>query len=83
MDASFNHILSLDGLRGLPRLKQLDLAWNQLSHVREETAILRKHAPALLRLDTRHNPWHKVRAEVSDWNWLSTTLVIVLWRTDI
>ncbi|XP_042565653.1 leucine-rich repeat-containing protein 9 [Clupea harengus] len=59
VDASFNHILSLDGLRGLPRLKQLDLAWNQLSHVREETAILRKHAPALLRLDTRHNPWHK------------------------
>ncbi|XP_041928695.1 leucine-rich repeat-containing protein 9 [Alosa sapidissima] len=59
VDASFNHISTLEGLRGLPRLKQLDLAWNQLSYAREETAVLRKHAPALLQLDTRHNPWHK------------------------
>ncbi|XP_063080259.1 leucine-rich repeat-containing protein 9 [Engraulis encrasicolus] len=59
VDASFNHISSLEGVRGLPRLRLLNLAWNQLSRAREDTNILRKHAPALLQLDLRHNPWSK------------------------
>ncbi|CAB1330973.1 unnamed protein product [Coregonus sp. 'balchen'] len=50
-DASYNHLLSLEGLRRLGRLKQLDLRWNQLNRARKETSVLRKHAPALLRLD--------------------------------
>ncbi|KAJ8341293.1 hypothetical protein SKAU_G00335840 [Synaphobranchus kaupii] len=59
VDASYNHIVTLEGLRGLGRLKQLDLRWNQLTRTREETSVLRKHAPALLRLHILHNPWHK------------------------
>ncbi|XP_030628203.1 leucine-rich repeat-containing protein 9 [Chanos chanos] len=59
VDASFNEIVTLGGMRGLGRLKQLDLRWNQLTRTREDTAVLRKHAPSLLQLDTRHNPWHK------------------------
>uniref|UniRef100_A0A8C7RE95 Leucine rich repeat containing 9 n=1 Tax=Oncorhynchus mykiss TaxID=8022 RepID=A0A8C7RE95_ONCMY len=62
VDASYNHLLTLEGLRGLGRLNQLDLRWNQLTRAREETAVLRKHAPTLLRLDTRHNPWHRPEA---------------------
>ncbi|KAJ7990764.1 hypothetical protein DPEC_G00290290 [Dallia pectoralis] len=58
VDASFNRVQNLDGLRGLRCLKQLDLCWNQLTQAREDTAVLRKHAPSLLTLDTRHNPWH-------------------------
>uniref|UniRef100_A0A674DX66 Leucine rich repeat containing 9 n=1 Tax=Salmo trutta TaxID=8032 RepID=A0A674DX66_SALTR len=61
VDASYNHLLTLEGLRGLGRLNQLDLRWNQLTRAREETAVLRKHAPTLLRLDTRHNPWQRVK----------------------
>ncbi|XP_072533364.1 leucine-rich repeat-containing protein 9 [Salminus brasiliensis] len=57
VDASFNRIVSLEGLRGLGRLAQLDLRWNQLTHTRDDAAVLRKHTPSLLRLDTRHNPW--------------------------
>ncbi|XP_062326280.1 leucine-rich repeat-containing protein 9 [Osmerus eperlanus] len=59
VDASFNHVRTLEGLRGLGRLKQLDLRWNRLTRARDETAVLRKHAHGLLRLDTRHNPWHR------------------------
>ena len=57
MDASFNRIESLEGLRGLGRLTQLDLRWNQLTSARDDAVVLRKHTPSLLRLDTRHNPW--------------------------
>ncbi|XP_053088423.1 leucine-rich repeat-containing protein 9 isoform X1 [Pangasianodon hypophthalmus] len=57
VDASFNQIVTLEGVRGLPRLRELDLRWNQLSRVREETSVLRKHTPSLLRLHARHNPW--------------------------
>ncbi|MCJ8731078.1 hypothetical protein PDJAM_G00191760 [Pangasius djambal] len=57
VDASFNQIVTLEGVRGLARLRELDLRWNQLSRVREETSVLRKHTPSLLRLHTRHNPW--------------------------
>uniref|UniRef100_A0A8B9JSA5 Leucine-rich repeat-containing protein 9-like n=1 Tax=Astyanax mexicanus TaxID=7994 RepID=A0A8B9JSA5_ASTMX len=57
VDASFNQIVTLGGLRGLGRLTQLDLRWNQLTHARDDMAVLQKHAPSLLRLDTRQNPW--------------------------
>uniref|UniRef100_A0A3Q2ZV72 Leucine rich repeat containing 9 n=1 Tax=Kryptolebias marmoratus TaxID=37003 RepID=A0A3Q2ZV72_KRYMA len=59
LDASFNHIRTLEGLRGLRHLKQLDVSWNELSKAREDTAVLRKHAPVLLKLDTRYNPWNR------------------------
>uniref|UniRef100_A0A669B307 Leucine rich repeat containing 9 n=1 Tax=Oreochromis niloticus TaxID=8128 RepID=A0A669B307_ORENI len=60
LDASFNHLVTLEGLRGLGELKQLDVRWNKLTKVREDTAVLRKHTPALLKLDTRYNPWNRV-----------------------
>uniref|UniRef100_A0A8C1SLJ3 Leucine rich repeat containing 9 n=1 Tax=Cyprinus carpio TaxID=7962 RepID=A0A8C1SLJ3_CYPCA len=59
LDVSFNHISSLEGLRGLGQLIELDLRWNQLTQIRDDMNVLRKHVPALLRLDTRHNPWHR------------------------
>ncbi|KAM3594085.1 uncharacterized protein V6R79_001921 [Siganus canaliculatus] len=62
LDASFNHLVTLEGLRTLGQLKQLDVSWNQLTKTREETAVLRKHTPALLKLDTRHNPWNRPEA---------------------
>lgn len=52
--------MSLEGLRGLPHLKQLDVRWNQLTKAREDTAVLRKHTPTLLKLDSRYNPWKRV-----------------------
>uniref|UniRef100_A0A8C1EU04 Leucine rich repeat containing 9 n=2 Tax=Cyprinus carpio TaxID=7962 RepID=A0A8C1EU04_CYPCA len=61
LDVSFNHISSLEGLRGLGQLIELDLRWNQLTRIRDDMNVLRKHVPALLRLDTRHNPWHRVK----------------------
>uniref|UniRef100_A0A3Q1ARH7 Leucine rich repeat containing 9 n=1 Tax=Amphiprion ocellaris TaxID=80972 RepID=A0A3Q1ARH7_AMPOC len=60
LDASYNHIETLGGLRGLGQLKQLDVCWNKLTKAREETSVLRKHTPALLKLDTRFNPWNKL-----------------------
>lgn len=62
LDASYNHLITLEGLRDLERLKHLDVSWNKLTKSREEAAVLRKHTPTLLKLDTRHNPWKKVRA---------------------
>ncbi|XP_019940178.2 leucine-rich repeat-containing protein 9 isoform X2 [Paralichthys olivaceus] len=59
LDASYNHLVALEGLRGLGRLKQLDVRWNQLTKAREDAAVLRKHTPALLKLDTRYNPWNR------------------------
>ncbi|KAJ3612707.1 hypothetical protein NHX12_018965, partial [Muraenolepis orangiensis] len=59
VDASHNHIASLDGWKGLGGLKHLDVRWNKLTTARDEAAVLRKHAPALLKLDTRHNPWNR------------------------
>ncbi|KAM8915276.1 leucine-rich repeat-containing protein 9 isoform 2-T2 [Spinachia spinachia] len=57
LDASYNRLVTLEGLRKLGQLKLLDLRWNKLTKAREDTAVLRKHTPALLKLDTRHNPW--------------------------
>ncbi|CAG10553.1 unnamed protein product [Tetraodon nigroviridis] len=59
LDVSYNHLTTLEGLRGLERLKQLDVSWNRLTKSREEAAVLRKHAPMLLKLDTRYNRWEK------------------------
>lgn len=60
MDASHNHLLTLDGLKGTETLKYLDVSWNQLTYIKEEIGVLRKHASDLLTLDLRHNPWKKV-----------------------
>ncbi|KAG7511180.1 leucine-rich repeat-containing 9 isoform X1 [Solea senegalensis] len=62
LDASFNHLVTLEGLRGLGQLKQLDVRWNKLTKAREDAAVLRKHAPTLLKLDTRYNPWNRPTA---------------------
>ncbi|TNN84206.1 Leucine-rich repeat-containing protein 9 [Liparis tanakae] len=64
LDASYNCLVTLEGLRRLGQLKQLDLRWNMLTKAREDTAVLRKHTPALLKLDTRYNPWIRVRAVI-------------------
>lgn len=64
LDVSFNHLVTLEGLRGLEQLKQLDVRWNKLTKVREDTAVLRKHVPALLKLDTRYNSWNRVCAVI-------------------
>lgn len=60
LDASYNRLVTLEGLRGLGQLKELDVRWNKLTNAREDTAVLRKHTPALLKLDTRYNPWNRV-----------------------
>nr|XP_046268045.1 leucine-rich repeat-containing protein 9 isoform X2 [Scatophagus argus] len=59
LDASYNHLVTLEGLRALGQLKQLDVRWNKLTKAKEDTAVLRKHTPALLKLDTRYNPWNR------------------------
>uniref|UniRef100_A0A7N6A1T7 Leucine rich repeat containing 9 n=1 Tax=Anabas testudineus TaxID=64144 RepID=A0A7N6A1T7_ANATE len=59
LDASFNHLVTLEGLRGLGQLKQFDVRWNKLTTAREDTAVLRKHMPSLLKLDTRYNTWNR------------------------
>lgn len=64
LDASFNHLVTLEGLRGLGQLKQLDVRWNKLTKVGEDSTVLRKHTPALLKLDTRYNPWNRVCAVI-------------------
>ncbi|XP_056616186.1 leucine-rich repeat-containing protein 9 isoform X3 [Triplophysa dalaica] len=66
LDVSFNRISTLEGLRGLSRLKELDLRWNQLTRLRDDMNVLRKHTPALLRLDTQHNPWHRTLTHLDD-----------------
>ncbi|XP_062296863.1 leucine-rich repeat-containing protein 9 [Scomber scombrus] len=62
LDASYNRLVTLEGLRGLGQLKELDVRWNKLTNAREDTAVLRKHTPALLKLDTRYNPWNRSEA---------------------
>ncbi|XP_051237082.1 leucine-rich repeat-containing protein 9 isoform X1 [Dicentrarchus labrax] len=62
LDASYNRLVALEGLRGLGQLKHLDVRWNKLTNAREDTAVLRKHTPALLKLDTRYNPWNRPEA---------------------
>jgi len=57
---SFNKLTSLDGLKGLPKLKYLDIRGNELTSIHNLTTVLRKQAPALESLDLRYNPWEKV-----------------------
>ncbi|XP_064621486.1 leucine-rich repeat-containing protein 9-like isoform X3 [Lineus longissimus] len=60
LDASFNKINTLEGVKSMTRLKYLDLSWNQLQNTRDDISILRKHAPGLLTVDLRHNNWQKL-----------------------
>lgn len=60
LDASHNHVITLEGFRGLMKLKHLDLSWNQLKKTSEEINVLCKHTTSLLTLDIQHNPWQKV-----------------------
>ena len=41
------------------------MSWNQLSHIREQLGITRKHVITLTHLDTRNNPWQKVNTLVT------------------
>ncbi|XP_052769048.1 leucine-rich repeat-containing protein 9-like isoform X3 [Mya arenaria] len=59
LDASFNKIVTLEGLKGLHKLRQLDISWNKLTHTKDELSILRKHMPNITALDVRNNPWQK------------------------
>ncbi|CAH1791753.1 unnamed protein product [Owenia fusiformis] len=59
VDASHNKIMTLDGMKGMTKLKHLDLSWNLLHSTREELSILRKHTPHLEFLNTLHNRWQK------------------------
>ncbi|XP_070181590.1 leucine-rich repeat-containing protein 9-like isoform X2 [Littorina saxatilis] len=59
LDASFNKIITLDGMKAMTHLEQLDLTWNNLHNTREELSVLRKHCTTLRKLDIRHNPWVK------------------------
>ncbi|XP_068195211.1 leucine-rich repeat-containing protein 9 [Antennarius striatus] len=59
LDASFNQLVTLEGLRALGKLKELDVCWNKLSKAREESIVLGKQAPALLKLNAKHNPWKR------------------------
>lgn len=53
-------MITLEGFRGLMKLKHLDLSWNQLKKTGDEINVLCKHTTSLLTLDIRHNPWQKV-----------------------
>ncbi|KAM6134155.1 LOW QUALITY PROTEIN: leucine-rich repeat-containing protein 9 [Phoenicopterus ruber ruber] len=55
-DASHNHVVTLEGIRG----QFFSLSWYQLKKSREDINILHKHTPNLLSLDITHNPWHKL-----------------------
>lgn len=59
LDASFNKISTLEGMKSLHKLRMLDLSWNKLTNTKEELSILRKHMPNINTLDVRHNPWQK------------------------
>ncbi|XP_078452476.1 leucine-rich repeat-containing protein 9 [Lampetra planeri] len=60
LDVSHNQLGTLEGMKGLSRLCYLDISWNRLSCVRDAAGSLRRHACALVNLDTRHNPWLKL-----------------------
>ncbi|XP_012511481.1 PREDICTED: leucine-rich repeat-containing protein 9 [Propithecus coquereli] len=59
LDASHNHVITLEGFRGLMKLRHLDLSWNQLKKSGDEINMLCKHTATLLTLDIQHNPWQK------------------------
>lgn len=53
-------MITLEGFRGLMKLKHLDLSWNQLKKSGDEINMLCKHTTSLLTLNIQHNPWQKV-----------------------
>ena len=57
---SFNSLTTLEGLRSLPRLKHLDVSWNELMCYRDAIGVMRRHMPAIQVLQIQHNPWNKV-----------------------
>ncbi|XP_054653543.1 leucine-rich repeat-containing protein 9 isoform X2 [Dunckerocampus dactyliophorus] len=59
LDASYNQLVSLEGLCGLEQLRHLDVSCNKLTNASKDSAVLREHTPALLTLETQHNPWSK------------------------
>ncbi|XP_061751183.1 leucine-rich repeat-containing protein 9 isoform X2 [Nerophis ophidion] len=59
LDVSYNQLVSLEGLCGLEHLRHLDVSCNKLTNARKDSAVLRVHTPALLNLETQHNPWSK------------------------
>ncbi|XP_021359490.1 leucine-rich repeat-containing protein 9-like isoform X6 [Mizuhopecten yessoensis] len=59
LDAGFNKISTLEGMKNMYKLKFLDLSWNKLLHTRDELSILRKHICNLVTLDLRSNNWQK------------------------
>nr|XP_061824855.1 leucine-rich repeat-containing protein 9-like isoform X4 [Nerophis lumbriciformis] len=59
LDVSYNQLVSLEGLRGLEHLRHLDVSCNKLTNASKDSAVLRVHTPALLNLETQHNPWSK------------------------
>ncbi|KAH9489094.1 Leucine-rich repeat-containing protein 9 [Bulinus truncatus] len=61
LDASFNKIYTLEGLKGLYQLSELNVSWNKLVNTRQELSILRKHLNSLQILDFRNNPWLKAK----------------------
>uniref|UniRef100_S4RKD9 Leucine rich repeat containing 9 n=1 Tax=Petromyzon marinus TaxID=7757 RepID=S4RKD9_PETMA len=60
LDVSHNQLGTLEGMKDLSRLCHLDISWNRLSCARDAAGSLRRHAGALVTLDTRHNPWLKL-----------------------
>ena len=44
----------------MSKIRELDLSWNQLTSLRDDLIVLRKHSPTLNKLDLRNNPWIKV-----------------------
>ncbi|RUS71694.1 hypothetical protein EGW08_020538 [Elysia chlorotica] len=61
LDASFNKIHTLEGMKGLTQLQVLNVSWNKLTNTREELSILRKHFSTLRILEVHNNPWLKAK----------------------
>ncbi|GFN97682.1 leucine-rich repeat-containing protein 9 [Plakobranchus ocellatus] len=61
LDASFNKIHTLEGMKGLNQLLELNVSWNKLTNTREELSILRKHFSTLRSLEIHNNPWLKAK----------------------
>lgn len=59
LDASFNKICSLKGMKNLTSLKYCDISWNKLTNLKAEIHVLKVHAKFVEELDTRQNPWRK------------------------
>lgn len=78
-DASHNHVITLEGIRGLTKLQFFNLSWNRLKKSWEVIKILYEHTPNLLSLDITHNPWYKVR-RLKIWSCTLILLRPLLWK---